>query len=83
MFAERFRAVGSSTIAFGANLLGAMVGGTLEYCSLIVGYRALLPLVAVLYALAFIFGWKHRAAHAEAPAPIELEPRSTESRTPL
>ena len=27
VFAQRFRDVGSSTVAFGANLLGAMVGG--------------------------------------------------------
>jgi spermidine synthase len=66
VFAERFRNVGSSTIAFGANLLGAMVGGVLEYSSLIVGYRSLLPLVAVLYALAFIFGRRHCASQGQA-----------------
>ena len=59
VFAERFRNVGSSTIAFGANLLGAMVGGILEYSSLIFGYRSLLLLVALLYGLAFLFGRKH------------------------
>ena len=37
VFAERFRDVGASTAAFGANLLGAMVGGVLEYAALIVG----------------------------------------------
>jgi hypothetical protein len=66
VFADRFRAVGSSTIAFGANLLGAMVGGVLEYSSLILGYRSLLPLVALLYALALILGWKHRESRATA-----------------
>jgi hypothetical protein len=54
IFAQRFRDTAASTVAFGANLLGAMVGGMLEYGSLIVGYRALLPIVALLYALAFI-----------------------------
>ncbi|HJW74923.1 MAG TPA: spermidine synthase [Thermoleophilia bacterium] len=54
VFAQRFRAVGSSTIAFGANLLGAMVGGVLEYAALITGYRALLGAVFVLYLLAFL-----------------------------
>jgi len=53
VFARRFRDVASSSLAFGANLLGAMVGGALEYASLITGYRALLILVAVLYAGAF------------------------------
>ena len=80
VFAERFRAVGSSTIAFGANLLGAMVGGVLEYSSLIVGYRSLLPLVALLYALAFFFGWKHRESQAPAQTVIEVVRAVTESR---
>jgi len=62
VFAERFRDVGSSTIAFGANLLGAMVGGVLEYSSLIIGYQSLLPIVAGLYAFAFLLGWKVRAS---------------------
>jgi hypothetical protein len=53
VFAKRFRDVASSNVAFGANLLGAMVGGVLEYASLVTGYRALLMLVAVLYAAAF------------------------------
>jgi Spermine/spermidine synthase domain len=56
VFAERFRSVGSSTVAFGTNLLGAMVGGVLEYGALLVGYRALLIAVAVLYGLAFLTG---------------------------
>jgi hypothetical protein len=55
VFARRFRDVAASNIAFGANLLGAMVGGVLEYVSLITGYRALLILIAVLYAGAFWF----------------------------
>ncbi len=54
IFAQRFRDTAASTLAFGANLLGAMAGGMAEYASLIVGYRALLPVVALLYALAFI-----------------------------
>jgi hypothetical protein len=59
VFAQRFRDVGDSTTAFGANLLGAMLGGVLEYVSLIVGYRWLLVFVAVLYGLAFLTGWRH------------------------
>ena len=54
IFAERFRNVGSSVFAFGANLLGAMVGGVLEYGALVVGYRSLLIVVAALYLLAFV-----------------------------
>ena len=62
VFAERFRDVGSSTVAFGANLLGAMVGGVLEYASLVTGYRTLLILVALLYGAAFLAGRRHLTA---------------------
>ncbi|MGI9023827.1 MAG: spermidine synthase [Acidimicrobiales bacterium] len=54
IFADRFRDTGSSTVAFGANLLGAILGGVLEYASLLVGYRSLLIGVALLYGLAFV-----------------------------
>ncbi len=59
VFAQRFRNVASSTTAFGANLLGAIVGGVLEYLSLITGFRFLLFVVAALYGLAFVFGRTH------------------------
>lgn len=59
IFTQRFKSVASSATAFGANLLGAMVGGILEYMALITGYRALLILVAVLYGLALLFGRRH------------------------
>lgn len=62
VFAERFEQVGSSTAAFGANLLGAMVGGLLEYAALVVGYRSLLVLTALLYGLAFLSRPRVRAA---------------------
>jgi len=68
VFAQRFKEVGSSTVAFGANLLGAMVGGVLEYLALLNGYRFLLVLVAVLYGLAFVAGRAHlRAAPRLSP----------------
>jgi hypothetical protein len=54
IFAQRFQDVGSATTAFAANLLGAIVGGGLEYTALITGYRFLLVVVAVLYGLAFV-----------------------------
>jgi spermine/spermidine synthase len=56
VFASRFRDTADPTTAFGANLLGAMVGGVLEYLSLITGYRGLLVLAGILYALAWVFG---------------------------
>jgi hypothetical protein len=59
IFTQRFKAVAASATAFGANLLGAMVGGILEYTALITGYRSLLIMVAVLYGLALLFGRRH------------------------
>jgi hypothetical protein len=54
IFAQRFAGVASSGAAFAANLLGAMVGGALEYVALITGYRFLLIVIGVLYGLAFV-----------------------------
>jgi hypothetical protein len=68
VFAQRFREVGDSGVAFGANLLGAMVGGLGEYTALIVGYRMLLVVVAVLYGLAFVLGRQHVGARARVAA---------------
>jgi hypothetical protein len=66
VFTQRFKDAGSSTVAFAANLLGAMFGGILEYASLVVGYRALLIAVAVLYGFAFVFGRRHLRVEAVA-----------------
>jgi len=54
IFAQRFADVASSGAAFAANLLGAMVGGALEYVALITGYRFLLIVIGVLYGMAFV-----------------------------
>ena len=70
VFSQRFRDTGDSTTAFGANLLGAMIGGILEYTSLIIGYRWLLVLVALLYGLAFITGRRHLRLAAPAGAQV-------------
>jgi hypothetical protein len=67
VFAQRFKAVGSSNVAFGANLLGAMIGGVLEYSSLVTGYRALLLVIAGLYTIALLL-WLRIRAQAGAPA---------------
>ncbi len=57
VFAQRFAHSENATAAFGVNLLGAMLGGVLEYASLVTGYRALAVLVGVLYVGAFL-AWK-------------------------
>ncbi len=56
IFAKRFAQTEDATSAFAANLLGAMLGGCLEYLSLITGYQALLLLAALLYGCALFFG---------------------------
>lgn len=53
-FSKRFAASDDSRAAFGLNLLGAMLGGCLEYFALLTGYANLLVMVAVLYLLAFL-----------------------------
>jgi spermidine synthase len=63
-FAKRLAEVGDATVAFGANLIGAMIGGCVEYTSLAIGYRSLLIVVAVAYAVAFGFYARQRRALA-------------------
>jgi hypothetical protein len=79
VFAGRFRDTADPTTAFGANLLGAMLGGVLEYLSLITGYRGLLVIAGLLYALAWIFGARKltSSTDAEPEAPAQaLDPVS-------
>jgi SAM-dependent methyltransferase len=65
-FATRFAQVDNSTEAFGVNVLGAMVGGCLEYAALLTGYRALLVVIAMLYLGAFALTPARTAAPARA-----------------
>lgn len=53
VFAKRFADAADPTTSFGANLLGAMVGGCLEYLALVIGYQGLLVVAALLYLGAF------------------------------
>jgi len=59
IFSQRFRDTNNSTVAFAANLIGAMVGGVLEYSALLLGYRNLLIVALLLYTAAFLSGRKH------------------------
>ena len=79
VFAQRFRDVGDSGTAFGANLLGAMIGGILEYASLIIGYRWLLVVVAVLYGLAFLTGRRH--LRPAGPVAVQMPQRGPPVRS--
>ncbi len=70
VFTQRFKSTSASATAFGANLLGAMFGGLLEYTSLIIGYRSLLFLVAALYGLAFLTGRKELSGSVPLPSAV-------------
>ena len=59
IFAQRFRDTSDSANAFAANLIGAMVGGVLEYSSLLIGYRNLLIVALLLYIAAGVSGRRH------------------------
>ena len=52
LFSSSFKRSSSTATDFGANLLGAIVGGVGEYLSLIAGYQFLLILVAACYLAA-------------------------------
>ena len=56
LFTSRFKNAANPTAAFAANLFGAMIGGCLEYLSLILGYQWLLAVAAGLYLIAVIVG---------------------------
>lgn len=57
IFASLFKTVKDAAPAFGANLLGAALGGFLEYLSLLVGLNNLAFLVFGLYLLSFL-SWR-------------------------
>lgn len=69
-FSYSFRDTRAADLAFASNLLGALVGGTLEYVALLVGFQQLLLLVALLYALAYLLAerWRLFADRALEPA---------------
>jgi spermidine synthase len=54
IFSHAFRDTETADIAFASNLLGIMIGGMLEYLSMLLGYHALLWLVIAFYAVAMV-----------------------------
>jgi hypothetical protein len=72
LFAGSFKQTGAAAdVAFASNLLGVMVGGMLEYTSLLLGYRHLLLLVIGFYVLSALL---LRARPAEQLARTVPEP---------
>jgi len=82
VFTYSFRDTPTADMAFASNLLGAMVGGALEYVALLSGYRFLLLIVAALYALAWLFAtrWR-RLADADLAAGYEADAEAEASAT--
>jgi hypothetical protein len=54
IFATSLKKIKRIEIAFGSNLLGAMLGGMFEYASLIYGIKNLSIFAAVMYILSFV-----------------------------
>ncbi|HET8584091.1 MAG TPA: hypothetical protein VFL65_12620 [Jatrophihabitans sp.] len=72
IFAKRFAGTADAPLALGTNLLGAILGGCLEYLCLVVGNRALLLVAGALYALAFVLMPRSRARGAAVPRVSEM-----------
>ena len=60
VFSYSFRETAAADMAFASNLLGAVLGGAVEYIALVTGYQALLIIVAGLYGLAWLFASRVR-----------------------
>jgi hypothetical protein len=69
LFTSRFKDAENPTAAFAANLFGAMVGGCLEYLSLVLGYQYLLVVAALLYLAAVLIGQRQLSKQRSA-APV-------------
>lgn len=54
VFSHSFKDSDQADMAFGSNLLGAFVGGLLEYFSLVTGYQALLLVALAAYIIAYL-----------------------------
>jgi SAM-dependent methyltransferase len=76
VFTRSFQDTRSADMAFASNLVGATLGGVLEYAALITGYRTLLLVVAGLYLAALLLGTRIRVlgdrpgGPGTPPAPI-------------
>jgi len=74
VFAGSFKGTGrSADVAFASNLIGIMLGGMLEYASLLIGYQNLLLIVIGFYVLSAVL------LRRRAPAPQT----ETETRVPV
>lgn len=68
IFSQSFRETELADVAFASNLLGIMVGGMLEYLSMLFGYHMLLWLVIGFYFLAMLLRRRAQAGATFLPA---------------
>ncbi|MDH5590900.1 MAG: hypothetical protein OEZ37_12700, partial [Gemmatimonadota bacterium] len=68
-FAHRFKVREHADLAFGWNLLGAVVGGLLEFFSMSLGLKALALVALLAYLVSFLVYEKGKAKTASTAAP--------------
>ncbi|MBI5490683.1 MAG: spermidine synthase [Deltaproteobacteria bacterium] len=83
VFGYLFQDTPKSDAAFGWNLVGTMIGGSLEYTSLALGYRALGIAVAALYIATAFWAWRilrhpAKAAATAGDVPLGVVPAAAE-----
>lgn len=64
IFSNSFRETDTADVAFASNLLGIMLGGMLEYLSMLLGYHMLLWIVIAFYAVAMLLRPRARVVTA-------------------
>jgi Spermine/spermidine synthase domain len=74
IFTNSFRDSETADIAFASNLLGIMVGGAMEYFSMLFGYRLLLIPVILFYACALLLRLRSRRVLGAQDEAITSEP---------
>ncbi len=79
VFSRSFRDFANPSEALGVNLLGAVVGGTLENVVMIGGIAILSVLVVMLYALSAAFIWNPKPTTEFAKAVAVLDPGQADS----
>src|SRR5436305_6255214 len=74
IFTNAFRDSETADIAFASNLLGIMVGGGMEYLSMVMGYRLLLIPVILFYACALLLRRSSRRTPSTSDEAAASEP---------
>jgi len=74
IFTNSFRDSETADIAFASNLLGIMVGGGMEYFSMLFGYRLLLIPVILFYACALLLRLRSRRTPGALDEAVASEP---------